>query len=127
VAHLPHDEVQEALAVPDGEQRLGAVHAHGGAEPAVELDDRGLCEGVAGCFVVDRDAGQRVWSKERLDGVFEDKARSASLELSVVVGEDVDSSGIYASRTHLFLGLNESCCAHAVNPNRSWCDMNHAQ
>ena len=46
--HLGDDEVQERLAPPYRQQRLGPVHPHRGAEPAVELDHHRLGQGRRG-------------------------------------------------------------------------------
>ena len=126
-AHLLHDEVEEALAVPHGKQGLGAVHAHGGAEPAVEFDDRGLGEGLARRVVADVYAGQGVGSNERVNRVLADESGGARLELPVVVSEDVDRGGVDPCCNHLVLGLGESGNAHIVKSNGRQCETDHRQ
>ena len=71
------------------EQRLGAVHAHRGAEAAVELDHGRLPDRLGGDVVVHLDVGQRL-HVERLDRVLGDHAGLAVLEEPVVVRERVD-------------------------------------
>ena len=48
VQHLARDHVEEGQPAAHAQQRLGAVHAHRGAQAAVELDDGGGADRVGG-------------------------------------------------------------------------------
>ena len=55
--HLTDDDVDEThlarLMATYGQQRLGAIQAHGGAKTAVQLQESGLCKGVDRLVMVD--------------------------------------------------------------------------
>ena len=59
VEHLAGDDVEEREPAAHAEQRLGAVHAHRGAEAAVELDDGGAPDRGGGVVGADLDVAQR--------------------------------------------------------------------
>ena len=101
---LPDDQVEERLLVAHRQQRLGAVHAHRGAEPAVELDDGGLGQRLARRIVIHHDVIQAGRVRQRLDRVLEDEARRPRLELAVVVAEDVDRGLVHTGVAHLGSG-----------------------
>ena len=114
VLHLAHDQVEEGLVASHREQRLGAVHAHRGAEPAVELDDGGLGERLARGVLVHVDLIEVRGVGQRLDRVLENQACGARLELSVIVAEHVDCGLAHARLDHLGLGCDKSwCVGHA--------------
>ena len=89
VQHLPGDDVEEGQPAAHAQQRLGAVHAHRGAEAAVELDHRGRADRGRGVVVGDLDVGQRL-HVDRLDRRLGDHPGLAVLEQPVVVREGLD-------------------------------------
>ena len=112
VQHLPGDHVEEGEPPAHAEQRLGAGHAHRGAEPTVELDHHGVPDGRGGGLVVDLDVGDRL-HVERVDRVLGDHAGLAALDQPVVVREDVDRHRIHAGGLHLLARLPQSFRVHA--------------
>jgi len=107
VADLGDDEVEEGLPVADGEQGLGAVQAHGGAEAAVELDHDGLGESVVCLRLVDVHVCEAFDVGEGADRLLGDQAGLAGGGEAVVVREDRAGSVVRASGTHLFQGLGQ--------------------
>jgi hypothetical protein len=62
VQHLARDEVEEACAVTDGQQRLGLVEAHRGSQAAVQLDDGCVRQRLARFVGVDLTSASRTGS-----------------------------------------------------------------
>ena len=100
VQHLAADDVEEAHPLAHAQQRLGAVHAHRGAEAAVELDDGGGADRGLRGLVVDGDVGQRL-HVDRVDRRLGDHPRLTVLEEPVVVGERLDRHLVDAFGDHL--------------------------
>ena len=112
VQHLPGDDVEEAQAAAHAQQRLGAVHAHRGAEAAVELDDRGPADRLGRDVVADLDVGQRL-HVERVDRRLRDHPGLAVLEQAVVVRERVDGDGVDTGVLHFGACDLEAFATHA--------------
>ena len=98
VQHLAGDDVEEGQAAAHAEQRLGPVHAHRGAEAAVELDHRGRADRVGGGR---RSSTSTSASDSMSSGSIELSAIMpglAVLEQPVVVREHVDRHRVDARR-----------------------------
>ena len=108
VQHLPGDHVEEGHALAHAEQGLGPVHAHRGAEAAVELDHRRRAQRRGAVVVVDLDVARRL-AVERLDRGLGDHPGLAVLEQPVVVGEGLDGDRVDA-------GVAPSSPARASSP-----------
>ncbi len=112
-ADLADDDVQEgedlaaAGGLADGQERLGLVHAHGRAEPAVELEHRGLREGGCRVVVADGQLGAVGDVDEGVDVGLADQAGLAGLQEVVEPRERVDRGGYDACLGHLGAGLLE--------------------
>ena len=105
------------------QQRLGAVHAHRGAEAAVELDHRGPADRLGGDVVGHLDVGQRL-HVERLDRRLGDHPGLAVLEQPVVVREGVDGDGVDAGVLHLGARDLEAIATHALDRRLTACQRN---
>ena len=126
VQHLAGDDVEEAQPAAHAEQRLGALHAHRGAEAAVELDDRGPADRLGRDVVGHVDVGQRL-HVERLDRVLGDHAGLAVLEEPVVVRERVDRDLVDPGLAHLLAReLETSGVALACHASIVGCWGGHA-
>src|SRR5699024_4632021 len=93
---------------------LGLVQAHGGAQAAVEVDDRELVEDLLGVRRLDRDVLEQRWVQVGVDRVLGYGAGDALLELFVIVGEDVDRGLCVPGFGHLLLRCGESVGAHGT-------------
>ena len=113
VEHLPGDDVEEREAAAHAQQRLRAVHAHRGAEAAVELDHRGRADRGSGVVVAHLDVAQRL-HVDRLDRGLGDHPGLAVLEQPEVVREGLDGDLVHPGGSHLVAGLVEPCTTHAA-------------
>ena len=116
---MAHDDVQEAhptgLVATDGQQGLGLFQAHGGAQPAVELDEGGAGECVQGHVhihgIVDVLGAGHVL--ERGDVLFTHAGFGISpFPGFVEVPELVDGDFAHALVAHLCGRKVENVCAH---------------
>src|SRR4051794_1226062 len=107
--HLARDDVEERAAVLDLDERLGPVHSHRGAEPAVQLDDDGPVEG---CVVTRGEVVERRELLDRLEVVLGELARLSRLDLAVEVGEGAHGGGRDTGLLHLAGGGLEAGVAH---------------
>ena len=103
VEHLPGDDVEERQPAAHAEERLGAIHAHRGAEAAVQLDHHGAADGLRGVLVGDLDVVDRL-HVERVDGRLGDHPGLTVLEQPVIVGEHLDRGRVDAGLCHLVAG-----------------------
>ena len=110
--HLVDQQVEERLAVAHGQQRLGPVHPHGGAQTPVELDQNGARQRLAGVVLPDFDILDGVDPREGLDGVLGDQTGGPILQGPVVVTEDINGLLGDVGVAHLALGSGESVLAH---------------
>ena len=116
VEHLAGDDVEERQAASYAQQGLGAIHAHGGAEAAVELDHHGGPDRVGGRLVGHLDVGEGL-HLDRLDGGLGDHSRLPVLDQPVVVREDVDRRLVDAGIRHLLAAHLQALVAH-LSPGR---------
>ena len=114
VQHLPRDDVEERQPAAHAQQRLGALHAHRGAEAAVELDHRRRADRLGGVVVGDLDVAQRR-HVDRLDRRLGDHPGLAVLEQPVVVRERLDGQRVDTGVEHLVAGLDQPRATHAVD------------
>jgi hypothetical protein len=100
-ANLLGDQVEEGVVAFDGQQRLGLVESHAGAEAAVELEhQRLLQERRVGLNVERVHVRERV---DRRDAALGDHGRSARDEDAVVVLECGDRRLVQPLGRHLLL------------------------
>jgi hypothetical protein len=125
MAHLLHDDVQEGAPFLHHEQRLGAVHAHAGAQPAVELEHDGAIQRSAprGDFGAAQ-VGIVGHSLDRPGDAVVDVARRAGHQLLVIELERVDKNLRQLGRTHC---LGKRCkvnidCARIHHWTPIWCN-----
>ena len=120
VQDLAGDHVQEAQALAHAQQRLGAVHAHRGAEATVELDHRGGGDGGVRLVVADHGVTDRR-DVDRLDRVLRDHPGLPVLELAVVICECLHRDVIHAGVAHLRHCLGQTWATHKGKPRLSLC------
>ena len=110
VEHLPGDDVEEGQPAAHAQQRLGAVHAHRRAEPAVELDHGGGRDRLRGGLVGSTSTSASDSMSSGLDRGLGDHAGLAVLEQPVVVGEDLDRDRVDPGGGHLVACLVQGLC-----------------
>ena len=112
VQHLSGDHVEEGQPAAYAQQRLGAGHAHRGAEAAVELDHDGLADGRRRRSRRSTSTSASDVHVQRVDRALGDHPGLAVLDLAVVVREDVDRHWIDAGGLHLLARLPQSLRVH---------------
>ena len=106
--HLFDDDLEEALALANREERLRAIHAHRGAKPTIEVDDNELRESILRNLGINLDIGESIHLGQWRDRLFRDRTGHALLELVVKVAEDVNGSFRHARLAHFLLSEGES-------------------
>ncbi|MGC3992294.1 MAG: hypothetical protein QM796_21870 [Chthoniobacteraceae bacterium] len=102
VQHLFDNEIEEAHPVANGEERLGALQAHAGAEAAVELEHRGLREELGARGDRLRDGGEIGQGLDGGDGGLGDHPGLIRLKHLVAAFKRTDRRFCHSGGFHFF-------------------------